>query len=173
MSTATSIATQSAAKAAVMKAVIVPMNNVEYNLETYRKFSSSMFNAAHAVPSTVGGGNHGHIYLLESTAVYTTRMGGTSYTEVVHPGAIDFTKATTNTQIARVKETRATDLETYSTQKGVRAGLRKIIIVNVPAKILVELEDMESGLDKVEPWRLLETIKGRAAPVTCLHHGTQ
>ena len=32
----------------------------------------------------------------------------------------------------------------------------------------MELEDAESGLDEVEPRRLLETIKGRAAPVTCL-----
>ena len=32
----------------------------------------------------------------------------------------------------------------------------------------MEIEDAESGLDEVEPWRLLETIKGRAALVTCL-----
>ena len=43
-----------------------------------------------------------------------------------------------------------------------------MIIANVPAKILLELEDAESVLDKVEPQRLLETIKGRAAPVTVL-----
>ena len=167
MSTATSIATQSSAKASVTKAVIVSTNNIEYNLETYQKFSRSIFNVARAVPFTAGGGNHGHIYLLESTAVYTTHTGGTSYTKAVHPGFIDFSGATTNTQIVRVKETRVTDLETYNTQKGVRAGLRKITIVSVPTKILVELEDAESGLDKVKPRRLLETIKGCAAPVVC------
>ena len=64
---------------------------------------------------------------------------------------------------------RATDLETYNTQEGFPAGLRKIIIANVPAKILVELENTESGLDEVKPRRLLETIKRRAAPVTCLN----
>ena len=150
MSTATSIATRSAAKAAVTNTVFVSINDVEYNLETYQKFSRSMYNDARAVPSTVGGGSHGHIYLLESTAVYITRTDETSYTKAVHPGAIDFIGATTNAQIARVKETRAADLETYNTQEGVWAGLRKIIIANVPAKILVELEDAESGMDEVD-----------------------
>ena len=32
----------------------------------------------------------------------------------------------------------------------------------------MKLEDAESGLDEVKPRRFLETIKGRAAPVTVL-----
>ena len=126
------------------------------NLETCRKFSRTLF-----VPTPIGGGSNGYIYLLESVAEYTTRTGGTGYTEAVHPRAIDFTVATTNAQIVRVKRMRATDLEieTFHTHEGVRARLRKIIIANVPAKIFVGLEDAESGLDKFETRRLLETIK--------------
>ena len=90
------------------------------------------------------------------------------YTEDVYPGAIDFTGVTTNAQIARAKETRATDLNMYNTQEGARAGLRKLIIANVLAKILVKLEDAGSGLDEVEPWRLLAAVKKHAAPVTVL-----
>ena len=168
MSTATSIATQTAAETAVMNAVIRPIPSVEFSSETYRKFSRSITNAARAVPSLIGDGSHGHIFLIEEDLTYTVRTGGTGYAKAVHPGAIDFTGATTNTQIARVKEMRAADLETYNTQESARAGLRKMIIVNVPAKILVELEDAESGLDEVKPRRLLETIKGRAAPATVL-----
>ena len=123
MSTVTSIATQSAAKAAVATAVIVPINNVEYNLETCRKFSRTLFNAARTAPSPIGGGSNGHVYLLESVTEYTTRMGGTNYTKSVHPGAIDFTGATANTQLARVKETRVTNLENFHTQEDARAGL--------------------------------------------------
>ena len=61
-----------------------------------------------------------------------------------------------------------TDLETYNTQEGARAGFRKIIVANVPAKILVELKDAKSGLDEAEPRNLLATIKGRAASVIVL-----
>jgi len=152
----------------VTKAVVTPINTVDYNLEVFRKFNHTVVNAARAVPSSVGGGANGHIYLLETDAAYTTRTDGTGYTEAGQPGPIDFTGSTTNAQIVRVKETRATDLETHNTQEGVRAGLRKIIIANVPAKILVEHEDAESGLDEVEPRVLLATIKERAAPGTCL-----
>ena len=113
-------------------------------------------------------GNNRPIFLLETVAAYTTRIGRTGYTKAVHPDAIDFTRATTNAQIARVKEMHATDLKTYTTQEGARAGLHKIIVPNVPAKILVELEGAESGLDEVEPRDLLTTIKGRAALVTVL-----
>ena len=59
------------------------------------------------------------------------RTGGTGYIEAVHPGATDFTGTTANTQIARVKETRAADLEMFNTQEGTCAGLRKLIIANV------------------------------------------
>ena len=168
MSTATSIATRDAAEAAVRNAVVVPIPSVEYNSETFRKFSRSTTSAVPALPSPIGGGSHGHIFLLEDVAAYTVHTGGTGYTKTVHPGAIDFTGATTNAQIARIKETRATDFETYSAQEGARASLRKLIVANVPAKILVELKDADSALDEVEPQRLPETIKERTAPVTCL-----
>ena len=153
MSTATSIATRNAAEAAVMKAVVVPITTVDYNLETSQKFNRSNVNAARVLPSTIGGGNNGHIFPLETVAAYTTRTSRTGYTKTVHPGAIDFTGATTNAQIARVKETHTTDLETYNNQEGVRAGLCKLTITNVPAKILVVPEDTEPGLDKVKPLR--------------------
>ena len=56
----------------------------------------------------------------------------------------------------------------YKTQEGARAGLRELIIANIPAKILVVHEDAESRLDEVEPCELLATIKERTAPVTVL-----
>ena len=121
-----------------------------------------------ALPSPIGGGSHGHIFLLDDVTAYTARTGGTGYIEAIQPVAIDFTGATTNAEIACVKETRATDLETYNTQEDARAGLRKLIIANVPAKILVELEDAESGLDEVKPRRLIAAVKKCAAPATVL-----
>ena len=168
MSTAISIATRRAPGAALTKTDIVPTNEVDFNRKTYRKFARSIVDSARAIQSPIGEGSNGRIYLLESVAAYTTRTGRTDYTKAAHPGAIDFTGATANAQIARIKETRTTDLETYHTQECVRAGLRKIIVANVPAKILVGHKNAESGLDEVEPCDLLETIRRRAAPVTCL-----
>ena len=73
MSTAISIATRSAAEEAVMNAVVVPITNVDYNLETFQMFNWSIINAARGLPFTIGGGNNGHIFLLETVAAYTTR----------------------------------------------------------------------------------------------------
>ena len=96
MSTANSTATQAAAEAAVKNAVVVPITSVDYNQETFRKFNRSITNAARGLPSTIGDGNHGHIFLLEDVTAYTTRTGRTGYTKAAHPGTIDFTRATTN-----------------------------------------------------------------------------
>jgi len=68
MSTATNIATRSAAEAAVTKAVVTPIDAVDYNLEDFRKSNRTVVNAACAVPSSVGGGANGHIFLLETAA---------------------------------------------------------------------------------------------------------
>ena len=143
MSTSTSIATRNAAEEAIGKAVIVHIPSTDFNSEEFRKFKRSVLGAARAVPSTVGGGAHGHIYLLEDDAAYNARAG-VGYTKAVHPGPIDYTGATTNAQIARVKDTRASDVETFNTQEGVRTGLRKTIIANVPAELLVIHEDPQT-----------------------------
>ena len=165
MSTSTSIATRNAAEDAVSKAIIAHISSTDFNREDFRKFKRSALNAARAVPSSIGGGAHGHIFLLEDAAAYIARTG-VGYTEAVRPGPVDYTGATTNAQIARVKDTRLANVETFNTQEGVRTGLRKAIIANVPAELLVVHEDPDSGLDEVEPRVLLATIEARAAPVT-------
>ena len=110
----------------------------------------------------------GQIFLTEDVAAYTVRTGRIGYTKAIQLGAIDFTGATTNVQIVRFKEMRATDLETFNMQEDACSGLSKLIIANVPAKILMELENADSGLDEVEPRRFLATIKKLAAPITVL-----
>ena len=61
------------------------------------------------------------------------------------------------------------DLKTYVQHPGRRAGRPpQDHHHKLPAKILLELEDAEPGLDEFEPWHLLETIKKRVASVTCL-----
>ena len=94
-------------------AVITPISDVDYNLKVYQKFKRTMINAARSVPYTTGDGDNGNIFLLESVATYTAYMDGTGYIKAMHPGNINVTRATTNTQISHVKETRATALETY------------------------------------------------------------
>ena len=85
MNIATSIAMRAVTEAAVKNAVIVPITSVGYNSETFRKFSRSITNAVHSLPSTIVGGSHGHIFLLEDVTTYTARTGETGYTKAAHP----------------------------------------------------------------------------------------
>ena len=168
MSSSTNIAARRSAEEAVVSSVVEPIPSVEYNSEHFRKFYRSIVNAVRPVPTEIGGGGHGHIYLLEDHATYVARTGGVDFVEAVHPGQLDFVGITTNAGIARIKEARTAALEAHNTHEGVRTGIRKKIIANVPARLLVALEDAKSGLDEVDPRVLIAALKDRAAPVTVL-----
>ena len=168
MSSSTNIAARRSAEEAVVSSVVEPIPSVEYNSEHFRKFYRSIVNAVRPVPTEIGGGGHGHIYLLKDHAAYVARTGGVDFVEAVQPGQLDFVGITTNAGIARIKEARTAALEAHNTQEGVRTGIRKKIIANVPARLLVALEDAESGLDEVDPRVLIAALKDRAAPVTVL-----
>ena len=168
MSSTTNIATRRAAEESILSGVVVPIAGVNYTAANFRDFYRSMINIARPVPTDIGGGGHGHIYLLEDHPNYTTRTGGVDYVEAVRPGPLDLTGATTNAAIARAKETRTAALEAHNTQEGARTGLRKKIIANAPRALFVALEDTDSLLDEVEPRVLMAALKARAAPVTVI-----
>ena len=168
MSSATNIATRRAAEESILSGVVVPIASVEYTAVNFRDFYRSMINVARPVPTDIAGGGHGHIYLLEDHANYTTRTGGVDWIEAVRPGPLDLTGVTTNAGIARAKETRTAALEAHNTQEGARTGLRKKIIANTPRALFVALEDADSLLDEVEPRVLMAALKARAAPVTVI-----
>ena len=166
MSTATAIATRLAAEKAATSATVAAIQGTNYNEDHFRAIRRAVINSARNIPSTIGGGAHGHTFLLESNAEHRTRTGGTGYTEATAPDPLDFTNVTTNVGIARVREAKAAKVETYNTQEGCRTGLRKLLIANVPADCFVELEDPDSGLNLVKPRDLLALLKANAAPVT-------
>ena len=96
MNSNTNIAMRNTAKEAVLKAIVTPINSVKCNAEHFQKFKKSVFDATRTVFSTAGGGGYSHTFLPKDNATYTVRMGRTSYTEATHPGALNFTGATTN-----------------------------------------------------------------------------
>lgn len=168
MSSSTNISTRYVAEEAVLSGVIIPISSVKFNAEHFRKFNHSMVNIARPIPTEIGGGGHGHIYLLEDHVTYMARTGGVDYVEAVRPGALDFTGITTNAGIARIKEARTAALEAHNTQERARTGLRKKIICHILVALPVAIEDTDSGLEEVDPRILMAALKDRAAPVTVL-----
>ena len=78
------IATITGAIDAINRARIVPITSVDYSNVDGRKFKQSLFAAEKAVPSTIGGGAHGHLYVLMDTASYNMRTA-VNYTDVTNP----------------------------------------------------------------------------------------
>ena len=83
------------------------------------------------MPTTVGGGAYGHIYLIENAAEYAKRVPA-GYTEAPAPTGITYTNGATDAALAQEKEDAVAASETYHIQEGSRVGLRKAILANVP-----------------------------------------
>ena len=64
------ITTRMAAKAAIDSCAFNSIDSTKYSQDDVRRFKRTLVAAAKAVPSLVGGGVHGHTYLLESNTRY-------------------------------------------------------------------------------------------------------
>ena len=161
----TAIATRSAAEKAITSCDFVAIKSTEYTEEEARALKRSLVAAAKGVPTTVGGGAHGHVYIIKDTAEYAKRVPA-GYTEAPAPTGITYTTGATGAALAQEKEDAVAAAETYHTQEGSRAGLRKAILANVPRETIIELVDPESEFDEVEPRELLAVILRDADPAT-------
>lgn len=95
MSISTTADTTRTAEEAIQAGNVTVITSTNYNANNARKIKHTMTNATHTVPSYVRGGSYGHIVLLKTNAEYNTCTGGTGYTKVTSPVALDFTGITT------------------------------------------------------------------------------
>ena len=138
MSSATAIATRSAAENAIANSVVRTITGTAYTDEEAREFKNSLIAAARDVPTRLGGGAHGHTFLLETQAEHHRRTGTeTDYVEATLPAALDYTGADSAGAIAQRKNDHAVREEQYHTQEGCRVGLRKKIVANVLNALII------------------------------------
>ena len=173
MAPTSAIATRNAAQDAVTNADIHPIGDTEYSSEDARKFKRTVLTAAKNVPSKAGGreGAHGHAYLVETVAEFRTRAGADP-SVAANPGRLVYATGVAPDSRAVTMAQDCDDheigLEMFYTQEGVKSGLRKVIIDNVPEEILVELEDDDSGFDDVDPKDMIAAVLANATPDTTL-----
>ena len=173
MAPASAIATRNAARDAVTNADIHPIDNTEYSSEDARKFKRTVLTAAKNVPSKAGGraGAHGHAYLAETDAEFHTRAGANP-SVASNPGRLTYATGVAPearaVTMAQERDDHEIELEMFYTQEGVKSGLRKVIIDNVPEEILVELADDDSGFDDVDPRDVIAAVMANATPDTTL-----
>ena len=156
------IATRTGAIDAINQATIVPITSVDYSNDDGRKFKRSHFSAAKAVPSTIGGEAHGHLYILMDAVLYNVRTT-MNCKEAVNPGAVTFSPGADAVALSQEKVNHSVAAELFHTQEGVVLALRKASIVNVPKDIIIiELKDPEYNYDEVHPRTLIYHIISNA-----------
>ena len=166
-SVALAISTQTLAQTATESCVITPITLTKYSKEDVQNLKHMLIVAAKSLPTPIGGGENGHIFLFESLARYTTRTGS-GFTKATSPGAMKFT-GTSNGALSQEKLDHAIAEETYHVQEGAKTGIRKTIVASAPHEAIAELEDPKTRFNKVDPRKLLVLIETNADMATVLN----
>ena len=117
------------------------------------------------------GGTTGHAFIILDDAGLAKLTGNTTTTIAfaAPPSTTPNYEATDSaTQVAIKEAGWHSAIEILYTQEGCKEGLKKLIIKNVPANAIVELEEEELGFELVTPLELMAHIKSNCKIVDCL-----
>ncbi len=100
-----------------------------------------------ALPTALGGGNHGHAGMIMKTVAYTTMTGRTAFINPANPGiypvglAINALAGTRARAEAEHKEL----INQYKMYEGVRQGSKDLILEAVDNKYLIKIKHKTLG----------------------------
>jgi hypothetical protein len=118
---------------------------------------------AASIPSTLGGGNHGHAGVIAETAKCSLMTDGTVFVNPANPGVYPaglLTNATAGTQ-AREEAIHKELVAQYEIFKGVEQGLKDIIQEAVEADYFLEIEDKTLGFLNQTPRQMIDHLRNR------------
>jgi hypothetical protein len=112
---------------------------------------------AMAVPSALGGGQHGHLPLVIPAAQFNAIPGTVAWQDPVHPGRnpIFPVAAPTAAQIAVVERQYKHDMEAFKCCSTTQAMLKRILIAAVPDTYIKILKDEYFGYANVTTLAIL------------------
>lgn len=109
------------------------------------------------IPTTLGGGNHGHVGVIMDPTEYNTMTGGTAFVNPVNPGiypaglAVNAAAGTRARAEAEHKEL----INQFETFEGVRLGTKDLILEAVDNEYLSEIEHDTLGYLNVTPRQMI------------------
>ena len=118
---------------------------------------------ASTIPSTLGGGNHGHAGLIVEPAKYLTMTGGTAFIQPGNPGIYPAGLAPNAAAGTRAREEAEHKelIAQYEIHKGVEQALKDIIIQAVDKDFLLEIEDETLGFLNETPRSMIIHLRNR------------
>jgi hypothetical protein len=130
----------------------------ENNLKTLEK---ELIAIAASIPSTLGGGNHGHAGVIEEAAKYPLMTGGTAFVNPANPGVYPaglLANAVAGTR-AREEAIHKELVAQYEIFKGVEQGLKDIIQEAVEVDYLFKIEDETLGFLNQHPRQMIDHLR--------------
>ena len=118
---------------------------------------------AATIPSTLGGGNHGHAGLIVEPAKYLTMTGGTAFIQPGNPGIYPAGLAPNAAAGTRAREEAEHKelIAQYEIHKGVEQALKDIIIQAVDEDYLLEIKDETLGFLNETPRSMIIHLRNR------------
>jgi hypothetical protein len=116
-----------------------------------------------ALPTVLGGGNHGHARMIMEAAAYTTMTGKTAFINSANPGiypvglAINALAGTRTRAEAEHKEL----INQYKMYEGVCQGTKDLILKAVNNKYLTKIEHKTLGYLNLSPREMLDHLWNR------------
>jgi hypothetical protein len=112
---------------------------------------------AAAIPTNIGGGNHGHAGIIVDDAKYLTMTRGIQFITPINPVAYPTNIAgnTTNAVCSRKEAMHKTLVRVYEIYCGVEQALKDIILETVEKDYLLEIEDEVLGYLNQTPKQMI------------------
>ena len=115
------------------------------------------------IPTTLGGGNHGHVGVIMNPTEYNTMTEGTDFVNPVNPGIYPVNLALNAAAGARARaEAEHRELiNQFETFEGVRLGTKDLILEAVDNEYLNEIEHDTLGFLNQTPRQMLQHLLTR------------
>lgn len=119
-----------------------------------RLLRRELFANARAIPTDLGGGDHGHLGMVMPQVDYIAiSTGAVPFTMPPKPAVPNFLGVAAAREMTR--EVYKDDLEIYHNARGVLTQLKQLILQAIPLTYIAELEDEAMGYANVSPQQIL------------------
>jgi hypothetical protein len=115
------------------------------------------------IPTALGGRNFGHVGVIMEAAAYSTMTGGIAFADPANPGVYPAGLAANAaaTVHARAEAEHKEIINQFKTFKGVRQGVKDLILEAVDNKYLIEIEHEMLGYLNQTPRQMLDHLLAR------------
>jgi hypothetical protein len=130
--------------------VLTPLSNQRPTVSSLEILQQELSTNAISIPSPRGNGTLGHYALVVPAATYATASGGIAFVPPVSPGAAPaHPNPATAAQITEINRQFLADKVEFATYMAAEAGLKKQLLVAVPATYTNALKDKMLGFANV------------------------